>query len=235
MVTSLVLLAPAGLIRPKHLSGRSRLLYSMGIVPEPLLKWGVARRLKAGPMYEDESKKKAGVRANVLDAVGAEVEGDAFNDPDAGNKKPSSVSVSLVTSSNYELEKFYNKSLYSYLARSRPPKPLSYIRPNLTVDAAVVWQLNNHTGFVHSFMSSVRFAPITGQQRHWSKLSQRQNKLLIVAGTRDPIIIADEIREDAEQLLGKEKVVFRKVEAAHDFPIVESEEVVRLVCEFWGL
>lgn len=79
MVNSLVLLAPAGLIRPKHMSARSRLLYSMGVVPESLLKWGVKRRLKAGPMYEDENKKHS-----VRDAVGAEVEGDALS----GSEKP---------------------------------------------------------------------------------------------------------------------------------------------------
>ena len=43
----------------------------MGFVPEALLRWGVARRLKAGPMYKDENKK-----TDVRDAVGAEVEGD---------------------------------------------------------------------------------------------------------------------------------------------------------------
>jgi hypothetical protein len=83
MVSSLVLLAPAGIVRPKHMGARSRLLYSMGVVPESLLKWAVKRRLKSGPMYADENKQKSGT--HVLDAVGAEVEGDALS----GKGKPS--------------------------------------------------------------------------------------------------------------------------------------------------
>ncbi len=72
MVRSLVLVAPSGIIRPRHMSGRSRFLYSMGLVPERLVNWIVYRRLKAGPMYRDENKK-----ANVGTVVSAEVEGDA--------------------------------------------------------------------------------------------------------------------------------------------------------------
>jgi pimeloyl-ACP methyl ester carboxylesterase len=71
LVKSLVLLAPAGIIRPEHTSGRSRLLYSAGLVPERLLYWLIKKRLKAGPMKRAENK------ATPINLVGAEVEGDA--------------------------------------------------------------------------------------------------------------------------------------------------------------
>jgi len=38
MIKSLVLLAPSGLIRPKHM-GQGSILYSTGIFPEGLLRW----------------------------------------------------------------------------------------------------------------------------------------------------------------------------------------------------
>lgn len=72
MVKSLVLLAPSGVIRPQHMSGRSRFLFSIGLVPEQLVNWIVHRRLKAGPMYKDENEK-----VSVGTAVSAEVEGNA--------------------------------------------------------------------------------------------------------------------------------------------------------------
>jgi pimeloyl-ACP methyl ester carboxylesterase len=72
MVKSLVLFAPAGILRPRHMSGRARFLYSMGLVPERLVNWIVYRRLKAGPMYRDENRK-----ASVGTVVSAEVEGNA--------------------------------------------------------------------------------------------------------------------------------------------------------------
>ncbi|KAM0335596.1 hypothetical protein ACHAQA_000644 [Verticillium albo-atrum] len=43
---SLVLVAPGGLIRPRHVSRTSRVLYSTGLLPEPLLRWLVRRRLQ---------------------------------------------------------------------------------------------------------------------------------------------------------------------------------------------
>jgi pimeloyl-ACP methyl ester carboxylesterase len=72
MVKSLVLLAPAGVIRSKHMSSRSRFLYSTGILPESVLQWVVRRRLGAGPMYANENKK-----TDVRDVVTAEVKGGA--------------------------------------------------------------------------------------------------------------------------------------------------------------
>lgn len=118
---------------------------------------------------------------------------------------------------------------------STPYPPLSHTRPALTVEQAVAWQLDHHPGFIHSFMSSVRFAPITGQHDKWAQLAQRPDRILLVAASRDPIILAGEVRADAERLMGSAKVEFRVVEAAHDFPITDSAEVAGFVCEFWGL
>lgn len=69
MVKSLVLLAPAGIIRPERLSARSKLLFSVGFVPENLLESMIKRRLKAGPMVAHKEEK-----TDLVDAVGAEVE-----------------------------------------------------------------------------------------------------------------------------------------------------------------
>jgi surfactin synthase thioesterase subunit len=92
-------------------------------------------------------------------------------------------------------------------------------------------------------MSSVRFSPITGQDASWKQLgavlqapaSRHPGKILFFVGAKDPIIIPDELRPDAEALLGSEKMEWRVVEGAHDFPITESAEVVRDIVEFWGL
>jgi pimeloyl-ACP methyl ester carboxylesterase len=201
LVTSLVLLAPAGVIRPEHMSTRSRLLYSMGIVPESLLKWGVRRRLGAGPMYRDENKKE-----HVRDVVGAEVEGDEQG-PEKSTPPPSTL----------------------------PYPPLSHVRPSVRPEQGVAFQLKHHPGFVTSFMSSVRFGPITGQHANWAQLSQRKDKTLLIAGTRDPVIIASEVKEDAERLIGAVNLDYKELDAAHDFPVTESTDVVRLVAEFWAL
>jgi hypothetical protein len=84
-------------------------------------------------------------------------------------------------------------------------------------------------------MSSVRFSPLTGQQSVWKRLSLRPDKVLFFAGKTDPIIIPQELRPDVEDLLGREKVEWRLIEGAHDFPIIESGRVVGEICAFWGL
>lgn len=75
MVEDLVLLAPAGLIRPKHMSARSKFLYSTGFAPESLLQWAVRKRLKQ-PMYGPKENEQGAVKekrkTDVRDAVVAE-------------------------------------------------------------------------------------------------------------------------------------------------------------------
>lgn len=205
MVKDLVLLAPAGLIRAKHMSARSKFLYSTGFLPESVLQWAVRRRLRE-PMYKNENsadeveieEKKR--KTDVRDAVTAEA-----RHPKGGAE-------------------------FSY-----QDAPLSKSKPNVTVLGAVQWQLKEHEGFVHSFMSSIRFAPITGQQEAWKRLGElRQDKILIFAGTKDPIIFVEELREDAIEALTAEKIDYRVIEGAHDFPIVSAEEVVEKIWDVWA-
>lgn len=112
--------------------------------------------------------------------------------------------------------------------------PLSKTRSDIHVQQAVQWQLRNHDGFVLAFLSSIRHAPITEQQAHWERLERvRSDKVLLMAGTRDPIIFPSEIRVDAEKLLGRERVIYREIDSTHDFPVTESREVVRNILQFW--
>jgi hypothetical protein len=120
-------------------------------------------------------------------------------------------------------------------ARTTKTAPLSKTHPDITVEASVAWQLEDHIGFTHSFMSSIRFAPVTGQQATWKRLGLRPDKTLFFAGRTDPIIIPTELKSDAEALLGKEKVEWRLIDGAHDFPITDSARLVDEMCAFWGM
>jgi surfactin synthase thioesterase subunit len=104
------------------------------------------------------------------------------------------------------------------------------------MQAAVAWQLEAHEGFVHSFMSSMRWAPIIGNDVTWQRLGRlRSDKILIFAGAADPIIIAPELEADAKRLLSPDKVQWKLVDGAHDFPTTHSEELAREMCAFWGM
>lgn len=84
-------------------------------------------------------------------------------------------------------------------------------------------------------MSSIRFAPLTGQQATWKRLGLRPDKTLFFAGRTDPIILPTELKSDAEELLGEEKVEWRLIDGAHDFPITHSAKLVDEISTFWGL
>jgi pimeloyl-ACP methyl ester carboxylesterase len=187
LIRSLVLLAPAGIIRKHHMSARDKVIAATGLVPEPLLLWLSKRRLMAGPISAKENK-----RLDELDQVDAET-----------------------------ISKF---------------RPLSQRRPDVTVIQAVQWQLRNHDGFVHSFLSSIRFASITGKEENWHRLKDaRGDKVCLIAGRDDPIILAQEVREDAEALLGADRVHYYEVHSTHDFPVTEADEVVDDILDFWNI
>jgi pimeloyl-ACP methyl ester carboxylesterase len=191
MVKSVVLLAPAGLIRPHHFVWQSRLMYSTGIIPDSWLRWIVRRRLQSRPVHSTVHK-----RPNVEDTVKEEIKGK---------------------SSSFE------------------NAPLSKSRPGVTVASAVQWQVENHVGFVNSFMSSIRFASITGKQETWKKLGLRKDKIMIIAGTTDAVIVQKELEADASVALGADKVEWKVLEGGHDFPITSANKVVQEVSGFWGI
>lgn len=66
--------------------------------------------------------------------------------------------------------------------------PLSKAHPHITVGSAVQWQVENHEGFVGSFISSMRFASITGRHEVWRRLGLMNQRILIFAGNTDPIV-----------------------------------------------
>lgn len=66
--------------------------------------------------------------------------------------------------------------------------PLSKTRPDVTVASVVQWQVENHQGFVDSFVSSIKYASIEGKQETWRKLGLRSDKVLILVGKSDPLV-----------------------------------------------
>jgi pimeloyl-ACP methyl ester carboxylesterase len=201
LLSALVLLAPAGLLRDSQISFQSRLLYSGGLVPERVLGFLVGRRLRAGPLT---TPKPRNAKINAADAMTEEL-------PSQGG-------------ANTQL--------------------LSRAYPHVTVPGAVKWQVNCHTGFVHAFMSSMRYGPILQQRQRqfWerlgtflsaqSKLSpeeQRANglpsgKVLIMCGEHDSVIVKDELVPDATSAL-QGNVEFKYFNAGHEFPSTKYDDV----------
>lgn len=203
-----MLLAPSGLLRDSQISLQTRLLYSRGLIPDPVLSFLVGRRLNAGPLTTPKANKDETINAgNVL-----------------------------------------TEELPSQGAATT--QILSRTYPQVTVPSAVKWQVNSHAGFVHAFMSSMRFGPIL-QQRQWdtwarlgkfltsqqnlSQEEQRSNglpcdKVFIYCGSHDPIIVKEQLSPDATKAL-EQNVQFKYFDAGHEFPSTKYDEVAEHIWE----
>ena len=96
-------------------------------------------------------------------------------------------------------------------------------RPKVSIANAVSWEVDAHPGFLPSFISSIKYAPISHGHERWRLIGRRcearrastepwkspgldEDRVLIIFGAQDPIITAEETGEDATAALGKENV-----------------------------
>jgi len=123
---------------------------------------------------------------------------------------------------------------------------LSTRRPGLTVSAVMNFQLLNHEGFIHAFMSSIRHAPIYQQQEDWLALGRllaprrrerlpglRGGRILLLLGKTDSVILREELIHDATALLGEEAISAISLDCGHEIVMAKGEIVARLAIQFW--
>ncbi|KAI4647137.1 uncharacterized protein J4E78_009113 [Alternaria triticimaculans] len=109
--------------------------------------------------------------------------------------------------------------------------------PHSTVSSVVDWQIQNHKGFVPAFISTIRHAPIQNQQERWAVIRENiENRagplkeVWLILGETDPVIIADEVTEDARAVLGEENVRVKVLDGVgHEVAIERADDVVRAV------
>lgn len=109
--------------------------------------------------------------------------------------------------------------------------------PYSTVGAVVDWQIENHEGFVPAFISSIRYAPVHGEHKRWRVLGRNISegngglkRVYVVLGETDPIIVKDELVEDATECLGEKNVEFEVVQGAgHEVAIERADDVLCVV------
>lgn len=194
LVSSLVLLAPAGLIRTESYSRASRFLFQSGFVPERLLAIATRHRLKQ-PIASNRGKASSSPPAAISE--------DCVNIAVAESSGPGA--------SDTPLER----------------RILEYVR----------WSLVHNSGFVPAFMSSIRYAPGSGQHASWSRLARRDPGTTVVLLARhDEMIDVNTYTADGLPLLGGEDFVcWRVLPGGHNFVITHVEEIMKQLDEAWGL
>ena len=217
LVESLVLIAPAGLLRPSRIATSSKLLYS-GLLPPSIVEFFVRRRLKGNQPPTGPAARKP--TKTVPDAATAEVPPHPALAPDSR-------------------------------------APMFPDRPAISIADAVAWQVDDHPGFLSAFISSIKFAPISEQHERWGMIGRRcearraaaakavsaddealagldENKVLVILGAQDRVIVADETEEDATHALGAENVKVVRITGGHDVPVVSAKGCFEEIVKFWG-
>ncbi|OAA54730.1 alpha beta hydrolase family [Niveomyces insectorum RCEF 264] len=228
MLRSLILLAPAGLVRPERFGAAARFVFTSGLVPERLLAAITRRRLrrpissrrteprqKDGPSHSSSSSKQPSVLEKSTQPIDASV-----------------AEVVDVRDTASELEH---------------PEPRGSDL-GMRVMRYVGWMLTHHEGFVPAFMSCIRDAPLVGQQAVWARLAaivrgsqdgqEKQGpglSLCLVFGRLDEVVNAEDYAADLLPMLGgKENATWEVVPGGHEFPMTYSRHVLRIIFTFWG-
>ncbi|KAK3956263.1 alpha/beta-hydrolase [Pseudoneurospora amorphoporcata] len=236
MIRSLVLVASGGLIRSEHVSRRSRILYSKGVLPEPLLRWLVRRRITPQPATTTSEAKMA---SEVV------------------------ATTTTATTTSEQSTKKHHKNSDASGGDSFDNAVLSPHRPNSTVSSVMAWQVQHQQGFLTAFMSSIRHAPIYEQREDWMKLGQLLaarrkassasgadedeesvggrslpgllgGKVLLVLGSTDPVIVKEELIHDAISVLGEDGFEAVVLDCGHEIVMTRGEEVAGLAAGFWS-
>ncbi|KAI1340409.1 alpha/beta-hydrolase [Xylariaceae sp. FL0016] len=225
LVASLVLLAPAGLIRPANIGRASRVVFQTGVVPERLLAWLAERRLRT-PIDNAVAKRRrlssSPSSSSSSSSAAAAVNGKTPSARGAGQEDYVDIAM--------------DEAATAAVAAADEP-PMGQTEYELKVASFVHWSLDHNPGFVQAMMSTMQHAPLMGQHEYWRKLADRKpGTTAVLLGRHDNLIQREDYTEDALPLLGGEENVFwRIVPGAHNFPFTNGPEAMEVICEFWGM
>lgn len=213
LLSSVVLLAPSGLIRDTHISFQSRLLYSSTIIPENVISYLVGQRLKAGPLVKPKHKEENAKDSKLTaeDALTEELQLDA---PQRLSRAYPNITVPIAVNWQVHTHQGFVQAFMSSMRHG----------PILKARQLATWE---RLGKALAAQKSVK-GTSEGSESQSSAL-----KVLILAGEHDSIIIKDELVEDATAALGAEHVKFEFFDAGHEFPSTKPEEVAAKLWSFW--
>jgi pimeloyl-ACP methyl ester carboxylesterase len=219
MVKSLILLAPAGMIRPENFGRLSRLIFTAGVIPEGVLAALTKRRLRAPIGGSVAKRPKLGRRHSMPAQVQAKI----------NELKPKESFVDVAVDEAIDTHNHPDKADDDTEKSTNPMEA--------RVASLVHWMLDFHDGFVPAFMSTIRFGPLMFQQESWREVAKRKpGTTAIILGRQDELIQLDDYKEDVLPMFGgKDNVFWRVVKGGHNFPFTNSEQALEVIYEFWGM
>lgn len=115
---------------------------------------------------------------------------------------------------------------------------------SVKVGEVIGWQLEANPAFVDSYMSTIRSSPIYDQHdKMWAVLSKKLaanrelgqglQRVCVILGDKDALIVKDEWIEDTKAVLGEDGVDIRVIPGSHSIAIYKGKEVVGAAISSW--
>ncbi|KAL2040155.1 hypothetical protein N7G274_007058 [Stereocaulon virgatum] len=212
LVSSLILIAPAGLIRAEHFSWTNKLLYNTGLINETTLEQIIARRLRTGdpPTQPGKPKDELAPAAPATEELPKEKLGVLPKMAELSRARPG-LSAPKAMAWQLDAHPGFVKAF------------MSGIRYGPIANQHDVWRRIGQRLAAQNASSEERY----------TREGLQGGKVLIIGGRKDVVVDSDELEEDAIEVLGKECVRFEWVDAGHELPITKSGEIVECVWGFW--
>ncbi|KAM0256509.1 hypothetical protein ACHAQJ_004920 [Trichoderma viride] len=117
-------------------------------------------------------------------------------------------------------------------------------KSTVRVGDVVGWQLEANPAFVDSYMSTIRYAPVYDQHdKMWAVLGEKLaanrelglglQRVCVILGDRDTLIVKDEWIEDTKAVLGEDGVDIRVISGGHEIAISKGKEVAETAISSW--
>ncbi|GAB7353623.1 hypothetical protein MBLNU459_g4037t1 [Dothideomycetes sp. NU459] len=208
LVNSLILIAPAGLMRFSRIHWTSKIIYG-GLLPSSLVQWLVWKRLGGNSKPQPETSA-----VDVVDAIEAENPPHPALAPDSHaplyRRRPS-VSVASVVDWQLRNHAGFLPAFISSIQHA----PISGQHDR--------WRL------IGSRLAAQKLDPKDAKAQDQGL---REGKVLLLLGKTDSVVPTEEISEDAKAVLG-DGVEIQIVDGGHEVPITHADAVVETITKFW--
>ncbi|EEA21836.1 hypothetical protein TMatcc_008741 [Talaromyces marneffei ATCC 18224] len=206
LLSSLILLAPAGLMRDSHVGWQTRLLNAKGLLPESVISRLVKGRLRAGPLVKPKKGNGSqNTTVGVEDALTQEL--TASSQQVLSRTYPSLKTAEAVA---WQVEN-HDGFIPAFISSMRHG-------PILQKSQLENWKR------LGSFLSQ--------RKREGSGTGLAHDKVLVVLGEIDNVIFKDDTVEDVTHALeGNAQITYFSI--GHEFPSVKYEELADQLIEFW--
>ena len=189
------------------------MIYSEGLIPEPILNFFVKRRLRT-PLAPTPPSQPIKDDTELAASVAAEVPNLESSSPVRLSKN--NPQMTIVDAVNFQIDHH----------RAFVPAFMSSIRYGPIMGQHVDWRRLGRMLTDQKNKETVH--PPVGR-------SDLQNgRVLIILGNADSIIIRRELEQDATEVL-EGNVEYEYIDAGHEAPIVRPREVVSAIGRFWKL